>query len=34
MSDEPVEAGVMVEVTAIEGLTLRVKSTPEKGALR
>jgi membrane-bound serine protease (ClpP class) len=34
MSDEPVEVGVMVEVTAIEGLTLRVKSTPEKGALR
>jgi membrane-bound serine protease (ClpP class) len=34
ISDEPVEAGAMVEVTAIEGLTLRVKSTPEKGALR
>jgi len=34
MSNEPVEAGAMVEVTAIEGLTLRVKSTPEKGALR
>jgi membrane-bound serine protease (ClpP class) len=34
MSDEPVEAGAMVEVTAVEGLTLRVKSTPEKGALR
>ena len=34
MSEEPVEAGRMVEVTAIEGLRLRVKSTPEKGALR
>jgi len=34
MSDEPVEAGAMVEVTAVEVLTLRVKSTPEKGALR
>ena len=34
MSEEPVEAGRMVEVTAIEGLKLRVKSTPEKGALR
>ena len=33
ISDEPVEAGAMVEVTAIEGLTLRVKSTPEKGTL-
>ncbi|MEP6887330.1 MAG: nodulation protein NfeD [Nitrospirales bacterium] len=34
MSEDPVEAGRMVEVTAIEGLKLRVKSTPEKGALR
>ena len=34
MSEEPIEAGKMVEVTAIEGLKLRVKSTPEKGALR
>jgi membrane-bound serine protease (ClpP class) len=34
MSEEPVEAGGAVEVTAIEGLTLRVKSTPEKGAPR
>ena len=34
MSEEPVEAGRMVEVTAIEGLRLRVKSTAEKGALR
>lgn len=34
MSDEPVEAGVMVVVTAIEGLKLHVKPTPEKGALR
>ena len=34
MSDEPVQSGTAVEVTAIEGLTLRVRSTPEKGALR
>lgn len=34
MSEEPIEAGRMVEVTAIEGLKLRVKSIPEKGALR
>lgn len=34
MSEEPVEAGGAVEVTAIEGLTLHVKSTPEKGAPR
>ena len=34
MSEEPGEAGRMVEVTAIDGLKLRVKSTPEKGALR
>ncbi|HET7058434.1 MAG TPA: nodulation protein NfeD [Nitrospiraceae bacterium] len=34
MSDDPVEAGVAVEVTAIEGLKLHVKSTPEKGAAR
>ncbi|MDQ6733068.1 MAG: nodulation protein NfeD [Nitrospirota bacterium] len=34
MSDEPVEAGAIVEVTAIEGLKLHVKPTPEKGALR
>lgn len=34
MSEEPVEAGKMVEVTAIEGLKLRVKSTSKKGALQ
>ena len=34
MSDEPIEAGASVEVTAIDGLKLRVKSTPGKGALR
>jgi membrane-bound serine protease (ClpP class) len=34
MSDDPVEAGGVVEVTAIEGLKLRVKSTPEKGVSR
>jgi membrane-bound serine protease (ClpP class) len=33
MSDRPVEAGVTVVVTGIEGLKLRVKSTSEKGAL-
>jgi membrane-bound serine protease (ClpP class) len=33
MSEEPVEVGSKVEVTAVEGLTLHVKSTPEKGAL-
>jgi membrane-bound serine protease (ClpP class) len=33
MSEEPVEVGRKVEVTAVEGLTLHVKSTPEKGAL-
>lgn len=34
MSEEPVEVGDRVEVTAVEGLTLHVKSIPEKGALR
>jgi membrane-bound serine protease (ClpP class) len=34
MSEDPVEAGRMVEVTAIDGLTLRVKSARDKGALR
>jgi membrane-bound serine protease (ClpP class) len=32
MSDDPIEAGVVVKVTAIEGLKLHVKSIPEKGA--
>lgn len=34
MSEEPIEAGVTVEVIGIEGLKLRVKSIPEKGAIR
>jgi len=34
MSEEPVASGAAVEVTAIEGLKLHVKSTPQKGALR
>ncbi|HKN86725.1 MAG TPA: nodulation protein NfeD [Nitrospiraceae bacterium] len=34
MSEEPIESGAAVEVTAIEGLKLRVKSIPKKGVLQ